>query len=163
MKNMLGHSCWVGWLAAAVLAASPVMAADAVEHFLAARDSAVSISDLEKSAGGEEQLVKRLVELRSNTATPFVGVRATKLLFYYSGRSDVSGVLLSDARSSSHQGVIHLLAQHIDRIQDVDARRSIAQELVRRAATEESLRPHVKLLRASGDKKVLELSAGLAD
>lgn len=114
----------------------------------------LTVQQLEEAAGGEDALVKRLLELRQEEKTPFVGIRAEKLLLGYAGRSDVRAALESDLKSDQLLGLARIVAVNVDKIEDAETRASLARIAIERGEQDESFRSYAKTLTASADTTV---------
>ena len=137
---------------------SPSVSSDPVLRALEGYHFNKSASELEQIAGGQEQLVSRLLELRGSEKPPFVGIRAVKVLMSYGEREDVRSALLEDMRSASRLGVARTLVVHIDSVSNRDFRYELARQAVERAVEEESFSRYARALEDSSDERVRRIA-----
>lgn len=131
---------------------------DPVILALSSRHMTVSINQLEEMAGGEDALVAKLLELRTQESPPFAGIRSEQILLRYAHRDDVKAALESDIQSTQYKGLARTITVHIDKIEDQDARRNLARLALGRAAREADFAPYARNLRNSSDQEVSRLA-----
>ena len=139
------------------------MAADASEEIkraLMARHDVAPVGELQKIAGGESELVEILLELRQDNETPFVSVRAEKILLDFGGRDDVADALEADVNNPETVGLARVVLLHVNRIPSSDTRVRVARAGVRRARAEPKLRTAVSGLEKSSDPRVRAVAQG---
>ncbi len=125
------------------------------------RHMKMDIKKLEQLAGGEDPLVKRLLELRTDQTYPYVSVRAEKALLYYSEREEVKQVLLSDLQAPEKKGLARVIAIHLDRVTNQTLKEELAKLAIERASGDKDFIPYARAatsessdpkLRALGEK-----------
>lgn len=131
--------------------------ADQIEQQLSHRHFVASQESLSKLAGGDDALVARLLELR-HSETPFVAVRAEKVLLSYADREDVQVAIESDLQSAQMRGLAQVIAVHIDSVPSPEARMRIAQAALARAERDQSYRVYAKVLIDCSDEQVRKLA-----
>lgn len=131
---------------------------DQVLLVLSSRHLVADPAQLEKLAGGADPLVKRLLKLRLDQSTPFVGVRAAKLLISYSTNPDVMSAIAEDIATEDREGLARVYAVHIDSAADDASRKAIAEQLIARGANSPSFRPFVRVLAECRDGEVVKLA-----
>lgn len=114
------------------------------------------LASLEKIAGGKENLINALLELRTTDAIPFVAIRAERLLVSYADEERVHNALSADL-GSEHKGLARTVVLHLDKAPST-ARESLARKAVERASHEEDFKPFARSLASSSDAKVRELA-----
>ena len=131
---------------------------DALYFALSNRDFSATTAQLEQIAGGREQLIGRLLELRHDSSLPAVGMRAGKLLLGYSADARVKQALAEDMASTQYLGLARAITLHLDSIEDQSLRRSLAQVAVDRAKQDPSFVPYLKSLDSSSDDEVRRIA-----
>ena len=125
-------------------------------HFQAKPDA------LENIAGGEDQLVHALLELRTNNSRPFVAIRAERLLLVYADREDVLQALLTDINSQEHKGLARTIATHIDRAPE-KTRRSLGRAAIDRAKRDPDFSPYARSMNSSSDPELRTMARSLGE
>lgn len=131
---------------------------DQVLLVLSSRHLVAASDQLEKIAGGPEPLAKRLIKLRLDQSTPFVGVRAAKLLLGYTRLPEVSQAIHEDIAAEDREGLARVYAVQIDTIPEPENRKVIAERLVARGSNNPAFRPFVRVLAESKDPEVLKVA-----
>lgn len=134
--------------------AQKVAAAMSGYHFQAKPDV------LEGIAGGQDQLVAALTELRTDNNRPFVGIRAERMLLLYADREDVQKTLLEDVNSVEYKGLARTITTHIDSAPE-KARRVLGQAAVERAKRDTDFSPYAKSMQQSTDPEVQRMTKSL--
>ncbi len=157
----------IAWgLCCFALALTPVIAEstpDAVKTTLMTRHLSTTRDQLETMAGGQDALVKQLLELRHEEHVPFVGMRAEKLLLQYADRPEVRLALEEDLRAPRYKGLAKAIAIHVDTVPDSAAREGMAKLVIERAKQDPSYMPYARMLRESSDENVRELAREALD
>ena len=131
---------------------------DQVLLVLSSRHLVAAPDQLEKMAGGPEPLAKRLIALRLDQSTPFVGVRAAKLMLGYTRLPEVTKAIQEDIAAEEREGLARVYAVQIDTVPEAENRRMIAERLIARGSNSPSFRPFVRVLAESKDPEVLKLA-----
>lgn len=122
--------------------------------------SKITTEQLENIAGGKDNLVSSLLKLRTMEKPPFVSIRSEKLLLNYASRADVAAALKSDIQDKNLRGLAGAIALHIDKIQDQEIRRSLAQMATSRAKEDTEFRSFVTGFGNSIDPEIRRLVVG---
>lgn len=130
---------------------------DLVKSALMVRHVTVTQDQLEKLAGGEDLLVKKLLELRLDNA-PFVGVRSEKFLLSYVSRPEVRAALEHDIQSPNTKGLARVIAVHMDHVADAEARQALAKLTLDKAKQDNSFVPYARSLTKSNDPQLRQLA-----
>ncbi|MCC6221681.1 MAG: hypothetical protein IT291_10620 [Deltaproteobacteria bacterium] len=125
---------------------------------LGMRHMTATVQDLERMAGGEDELVKIFLELRKLENRPFVGVRAEKFLLGYADKDAVQTALIADMESKEWAGHARLIAKNIDVVKNTAARRRLALGAVSRAKKDPEFIPHARGLIKSSDVEISKLA-----
>lgn len=136
----------------AIAASDPVVTALSVRHMTATTEQ------LEGLAGGADALVAKLLELRSDENTPFVGIRAEKYLLQYADRPEVAAALDQDVKSDTMVGLARVIAMNVDKIPSAKARQSLAQSVIDRGKQQTEFKPYAQALTSSSDPEVSALA-----
>ncbi|MFN8391464.1 MAG: hypothetical protein U0136_14345 [Bdellovibrionota bacterium] len=148
------------------LAPHSASASDAVAAVSAAIGGyhpSVTNEQLEQLAGGRESLVQALLEIRNDQTTPFVGVRAERLLLDYADRSDVQAALSADVDSPSSAGLARTVAIHLGRAPSADSQAALARKIVDRANREAEFVPFARTLKDSPEPRVQSVARSLKE
>lgn len=137
---------------------SALAASDPVVSALSLRHMTATTEQLESTAGGADALVSRLLELRTDETTPFVGVRAEKFLLQYADRPEVAAALETDVKSPTMLGLARVVAMNVDKIPSPKVRQSLAQAIVERGKQESGFKPYAQALTSSSDAEVSALA-----
>lgn len=130
---------------------------DLVKSALMVRHVTVTQEQLLKLAGGEDLLVKKLLELRLDNA-PFVGVRAEKFLLSYVSRPEVRAAMEQDLQSPNTKGLARVIVVHMDHVADVEARQALAKLALDKAKQDNSFVPYARSLTKSNDPQLRQLA-----
>ncbi len=125
---------------------------------LANRHMTQSTTELEQLAGGQDKLVARLLQLRTEEKLSYVAVRAEKILLNYSARPEVADALAEDAVNPNRTGLARMITVHIDKVEEPAARKRLAELLVARAGTDAEFSPYARTLLDSSDLEVSRLA-----
>ena len=145
-----------GTLPVSVAAASP--SDDPVYFQLSGRHFNASVDSMIQVAGGEDQLVAKLLELRRSQGLPYVSIRAEKLLLELANREDgagpISSALEKDVTDAGYEGLARVVVTHIDTIQSDSLRSSLATKAVASYRSNDSMHPYLKNLSTSAHDNV---------
>lgn len=130
---------------------------DQVTLLLSARHLNASPAQLEKMAGGPDALVKKLLGARLKESTPFLGVRAAKMLLQYTHYPEVLTAIGEDIAAANREGLARVYAVHIDEVREPEARKEIARRLIDRAGSQPAFRPFARIMQESRDPEVAKL------
>jgi hypothetical protein len=131
---------------------------DPVTAALGTRHMTSTVADLVELAGGEDQLVEKLLALRTQESPPFVGIRAEKMLLTFAGRPEVQAALEQDVESAQYVGLARTVAVHIDSVSDSNARQALARKVLSRASRESTFSSYARNLKQSTDPEVSRLA-----
>ena len=159
----LACSATIALFAAVILPSERAMAEDKVLFALSGRHMETTTVQLEEMAGGQDQLVAKLLEYRTKETPPFVAIRSEKLLLNYAGRAEVQAALEQDVQSPQYKGLARTVAVHLDQVPDAGARQRLARAVVSRAKTESDFTSFAKGLEKSNDEKVREVAKTLTE
>ena len=133
-------------------ASDPVYLALSSRHLTHSKDS------LESLAGSKEQLIKKLLELRTVEKPPFVGVRAEKFLLFYAEDAAVAEALESDLNSAELAGLARVLTINNDLLPNSALRTRFARLSVERAKRDPKFASVARALVDSTDSAVSKLA-----
>ena len=140
---------------------TPATAADtsadsaAVKKALSGHHMEVTATQLEQIAGGKDALITELLALRRDTVTPFVGVRAVKLLLPYSADSRVQTALTEDLKSSEFKGLAQAIALNlVTGAESGESKNVLARTALERSKTDKSFAPFVEPIKSSQDPEM---------
>lgn len=125
---------------------------------LANRHMTQTTAQLEQIAGGQDKLVARLLQLRTEEKLSYVAVRAEKILLSYSARPEVADALAEDAVNPNRTGLARMITVHIDKVEAPAARKRLAELLVARGGTDAEFSPYARTLQESSDSEVSRLA-----
>ena len=132
---------------------------DPVLTALSSRDMSLNVGQLEQLAGGKEQLVQRLLQLRTQENPPFAGVRSEKLLLqYYADRPEVRAALEEDVQSPTMKGLAKIISLNINDTKDAQTRRSLAKLALERGAADEEFAKVTRHLKDSPDPEISKMA-----
>ncbi len=131
-----------------------------VANALSGYHANLSKEQLEKIAGGPDNLVSSLLQLRTTDKLPFVSIRSEKLLLKYAERSDVATALKSDMQNRNLRGLAGAIALHIDHVSNDGLRRELAQMATSRAQEDNDFRSYTAGFANSNDPEVRKFSVG---
>jgi hypothetical protein len=129
---------------------------DAVVLALSGYHFKMTATELEKVAGGKENLVKKLLEIHRLESPPFVGIRATRLLLNYADRPEVASALVDDV--SNYTGLARVVATNIETVPSESAKKTLAKAVLSKARTDEKLKVVARTLIDSSDAEIRELA-----
>ncbi len=140
-------------------APQPASASDDPVYFrLSGKHFNESVSSLEKAAGGRDQLVARLLELRRSEGLPYVSIRAEKLLLDIAneegGSGPVSSALEADVTDPGYSGLARVVVTHIDSVESDSLRASLAAKAVSTHKSNSRMAPYLKSMEGSFDANV---------
>ena len=115
-------------------------------------------SDLERIAGGRENLIQQLLSFRTYQGLPQVGVRAAKFLVSYADVPEVETAIKEDIRSADRNGLARVYAIHVDKISTPESRRRIAQVVLDKAQDQPDYSHFARNLLYSSDGEVKKLA-----
>ena len=141
----------VGTFVALVSLAPAAAHAESVKSLLGGYHFSSSVEDLSSRAGGKEALITELLALRHDSVTPFVAVRAEKVLLELAADSRVQAALEEDSTAKEFLGLARTVAVHIDRVEDAGKRRGLATSLLNRGDGDKSIS---KILQESKDPEI---------
>ena len=131
---------------------------DPIYFRLSGRHFNESVASLEAVAGGRDQLVTRLLELRHSDGVPWVSIRAEKLLLQIAndegGNGPVSSALEADAADKNNAGLARVIVTNIDSIESDSLKSSLATKAVSSHAGDARMTPYLKLLQSSSSGNV---------
>ena len=138
--------------------ASAASSDDPIYFRLSGRHFNESVASLEAVAGGREQLVTKLLELRLSEGVPWVSIRAEKLLVQIAndegGTGPASSALEADAADKSKAGLARVIVTNIDSIESDSLKTSLATKAVSSHAGDARMTPYLKLLQSSSSGNV---------
>jgi hypothetical protein len=120
-----------------------------------------SREQLEEIAGGKDALVAALLELRTDDSTPFVAVRAEKILIGYADRDDVAQALTSDINSTQYAGLARTVSIHVNDAPTSTARVALGRQLLERAGKDSSFLPYARALEDSTEPELRNAARSL--
>lgn len=125
---------------------------------LSARHFNDSVASLEQAAGGHDQLVSRLLELRHSESQPQVAVRAEKLLLEMAneegGSGPISSALAADVSNPNYAGLARMIVVHLDSLDSEEQKADLAAKAVSAHRSNDKMRPYLKLLSNSPTARV---------
>lgn len=130
----------------------------AVKGLLGQRHFDGSTVALEQAAGGKENLVALLISLRHDEKTPFVAIRAERLLIDYSDHSDAEAALQADLQDAKMKGLARTVVMHLDKVKSDSLRQSLARSAMTRAKSEPDFEPYTRSLHSSSDPVVRSIA-----
>ena len=122
---------------------------------LSERHHTPTVSALSSLAGGRQQLIDSLLELRLSEA-PMVGIRAAELLMELSDDQSVADALREDMQSEQRLGLARLYTLRVAKISDPATRRMVTREAFERADREPAFASTARQLTDSPDQVVAE-------
>jgi len=155
------HSSIAAALFACLLFASSAFADSPkaqIERSLSARHAVATVAELERLAGGDDQLVAILLDLKDHSSLPFVSVRATRMLVTLSDRSDVQAALLDDMNANDRAGLARVITLHLDKAPTSTARMALGRAAMARSRRDTSFRVYSQELQRSSDASVRRLA-----
>ncbi len=151
-STLLSRLSLVAGATLALVALTPFAAyAESVKGMLGGYHFSGSVDELSAKAGSKEALITELLSLRRDTKTPFVAVRAEKVLLELAGDTRVRTALEEDATSKEFLGLARTVAVHIDKVEDTGVRRALAGSLLKRSDGDKSIS---KILQESKDPEI---------
>ncbi|MCB0323740.1 MAG: hypothetical protein KDD69_09215 [Bdellovibrionales bacterium] len=144
------------------LIVQPVVADEAdVLQVLSQRDTPAEMSQpeiLESLAGGQDALVRILLDYRTKETPPFVGIRAQKLLLGYANREDVADALAGDVTSEEYFGLARIVSLHLDQVPSEATRSRLGRAIIERAKKEARFERYARGLLQSQDPAVSRMA-----
>jgi hypothetical protein len=140
---------------------SQANADDPILTALSERHPSYTKAGLTSAAGGEDELIGRLLELRSYTALPQVSIRAEGLLLEFASRDDVARALEADITNPATAGLARTVAMGVDKVPSSAARARLADAVVRRGKGDSTFLPYARQLTGSSDPQVRTLAKSL--
>lgn len=141
-----------------VEAQSTAQATSAVLSVLSKRHMDETNADLERIAGGRENLIRELLVLRNHQGLPYVGVRAAKFLTAYADSAEVEAAIKEDLRASDRSGLARVYAIQIDKISSADARHRVAQAVLEKGQDQPDYAHFARNLLYSSDQEVKKMA-----
>ena len=132
---------------------------DALTVALSDRHKIPSFAELEQIAGGHDQLIDRLLELRGDQVTPQVGIRSARILLeHFQGEENIAAAFEEDLSRDDRKGIAQVIALNLDRVPSSEARVRLAQGILEKAKSDSNYAVFAKSLIASHDTSVRELA-----
>ncbi len=130
----------------------------AVLNVLSKRHMNETTADLERIAGGRDNLIRELMALRTYQGLPYVGVRAAKFLVAYADAPEVEAAIKEDLQAADRAGLAHVYAIQIDKVSSPEARKRIAQGVIDKAQDQPDYSHFARNLLYSNDPEVKRLA-----
>ena len=115
-----------------------------------------TIEDLEKLAGGQDQLIEQLMSLHSDVS--YVEPRCVKILMHYANRPSVESALNAQIENPETAGLAQMITLHIDKVPDSAARARLAQTALSRAKSDPNFARYARNLESSKDAEVRRMA-----
>ncbi len=132
-----------------------------VANALAGYHFGSSNAALEALAGGRDELIDSLLQLRTDDSRPFVGIRAERVLVTYADEPRVTQALLDDLGSDQRKGLARTVAIHLENAPNATARAQLGTQAVNRARRENAFRPYVEGMKSSSDSELKRIARSL--
>lgn len=134
------------------------LAEDKVLDVLSERHLSVTPEQLERYAGGADNLAERLLQLRHLQGVQFVAERAARALLRYSDRPNVLEGLEGDLGDLKEGKLARVIAVYFSDVPDGEAKHRIAMAILERAEIERSFQPFARMLLEATDPEIRQLA-----